>query len=262
MRVDLEAGIGLQINSNSEEAKAIDINLDNMRNGVGLQIASHSKAFNGSLLKLEIKTNEDGDKYYSAKGLEIIHNAVHNTYDPNAVALSIDSNVENTVFLKGRNEKAGPQMTFFNANRASNILGAINFNMSLYQSTNSTVYGQIEAFKSGESGGLAFRGMRNQTLRTFPNFKGDGTLEFGNENESFSMTRPTKRTFGDGEDFVIAGQNVTEAGRNGGALILEAGYSHSGKHGAIIFRNGESKENDFLGRSHICDQCPQIGFFQ
>ena len=60
MNVDLQAGVGLQINSNSEEAKAIDINLDNMRNGVGLHIASHSKAFNGSLLKLEVKTNEQG----------------------------------------------------------------------------------------------------------------------------------------------------------------------------------------------------------
>ena len=36
------------------------------------------------------------------EGLEIIHNAVYNTYDPNAVALSIDSNVENTVFLKAQ----------------------------------------------------------------------------------------------------------------------------------------------------------------
>ena len=69
-------------------------------------------------------------------------------------------------------------MTFFNANRASKR-SVVNFNSSLYQSTKSTIYGQIEAFKSGESGGLAF-GMRNQPLRTFLNFKGDGTfLEFG-----------------------------------------------------------------------------------
>ena len=267
MNVDLQAGIGLQINSNSEEAKAIDINLDNMRNGVGLRVASQSNSFNGSLLKLEISDigsgTERGKNYLSAKGIEIIHNAVYNSYDPRAVALSIDSNVENTVFLKGTNEKAGPQMAFFNANGASNILGAINFNASSQSPTNgniSEIYGQIKAFKSGDNGGLAFRGMQNKTLTTLLNFKGDGTLEFGNENGSFSLIRPTKNTYGDGEDFVIAGQSVTQAGRNGGALIFEAGYSHSGRHGEIIFRNGESNEMVSLADHTFVTNIPKLDF--